>query len=192
MKRSDIPNLITFLRICLVPWVVLALLEEDYSLALLLYLVAGISDGLDGYIAKRYGYVSRLGSILDPLADKLLLVGTFLTLGWLGLLPVWLVGAVVLRDLLIVAGAAAYHIFIGRYEMAPTLISKLNTLMQIVLGLAVVMSQAWATIPQAFLQWIMFVVLGTTVVSGADYVWIWGRRALEARRAARAGRSACK
>ncbi|MFQ5487070.1 MAG: CDP-alcohol phosphatidyltransferase family protein [Gammaproteobacteria bacterium] len=182
MNRSDIPNIITFLRICLVLPVIAALVNQAFSLALLLYLVAGISDGLDGYIAKRYHYVTRLGSILDPLADKLLLVGTFVALAWLELLPWWLVLAVVLRDVLIVVGAAAYHIFIGRYEMEPTLISKLNTLVQIALGLAVVMSQSLIPLPAWLLDWMVFVVLGTTIVSGVDYVWTWGRRALEERR----------
>ncbi len=182
MRRSDIPNIITVLRICLVPPVVAALLQQEFSLALLLYLVAGISDGLDGYIAKRYHYESRLGSILDPLADKLLLVGTYLALTWLGLLPWWLVLAVVLRDLLIVAGAAAYHVFIGPYAMEPTLISKLNTVMQIALGLAVVAAHSLLPLPDWLLHWLVFATLGTTVVSGADYVWIWGRRALAARR----------
>jgi len=187
IRRADIPNLITLLRIGLVPPVIIALLNEAFSLALLLYLVAGISDGLDGYIAKRYGYVSRLGSILDPLADKLLLVGTFLALAWLELLPAWLVLTVVLRDILIVAGAAAYHVFIGRYDMAPTLISKLNTLMQIALGLAVVLAQSLVPLPAWLLDGLVFVVLGTTVASGADYVWTWGRRALAARQSRRHG-----
>ena len=90
MNRSDIPNIISMLRIILVIPTVMLLLNERYGQALILFAVAGASDGLDGYIAKRYHYVSRLGTILDPLADKLLLVCTYLALGWLGLLPAWL------------------------------------------------------------------------------------------------------
>jgi len=163
------------------------LLYEEFSYALLLYTVAGISDGLDGYIAKRYNYVSRLGSVLDPLADKLLLVSTFIALAWLGLLPAWLVIAVILRDLLIVIGAAAYYLLIGKYEMEPSLISKVNTFSQIVLGLAIVLSESLISLPQWLTVWLIFLVLGTTIVSGVDYVWIWGRRAYQVSRSGNGG-----
>lgn len=127
MTRADIPNIISVLRIGLVLPVVAALVHEQFTLALLLYTRRGLSDALDGYIAKRYHCASRLGSILDPLADKLLLVSTYVALAWLGLLPVWLVAAVAARDILILVGAVSYHLLIGEYEMKPTLISKLNT-----------------------------------------------------------------
>jgi len=184
VNYAEIPNIITLLRILLVVPIVTLLLHEEFSYALLLYTVAGISDGLDGYIAKRYNYVSRLGSVLDPLADKLLLVSTYITLAWLELLPLWLVMAVILRDLLIVAGAAAYFLLVGKYAMEPSLISKVNTFAQIILGLAVVLSQSLlGFLPSWLTDWLVLVVLGTTVVSGVDYVWTWGRRACQARRA---------
>ena len=183
MNRSDIPNIISILRIILVIPTVMLLLDERYGLALILFAVAGASDGLDGYIAKRYHYVSRLGTILDPLADKLLLVCTYLALGWLGLFPAWLVIAVIARDALIVSGGVAYHFLIGQYDMAPTLVSKLNTFSQIVLALAAVLSMS--VLPHAELQWfigwMIYVTLGTTVISGVDYVWTWGLRAYRAR-----------
>jgi len=182
VNRADIPNIITVLRIFLVVPIVMLLLHKEFSYALLLYAVAGISDGLDGYIAKRYNCVSRLGSVLDPLADKLLLVSTYIALAWLELLPAWLVVAVISRDLLIVIGGAAYHLLIGQYEMAPSLISKVNTFSQIVLGLAVVLSESLISLPQWLTSWLILLVLGTTVVSGVDYVWTWGRRAYQARR----------
>ena len=185
MTRADIPNIISVLRIGMVLPVVAALSNGEFVLALLLYTVAGVSDGIDGYIAKRFNYTSRLGSILDPLADKLLLVSTYLALAWLGLLPVWLVAAVVARDLLILAGAASYHLLIGEYEMAPTLVSKLNTVAQIVLGLAVVFSAGIYALPQVLLDGMIWLVLATTVVSGVDYVWTWGTRACRARTGSR-------
>jgi cardiolipin synthase len=181
VTRADIPNIISVLRIGLVLPVVAALLDQQFVLALLLYTVAGVSDGIDGYIAKRFNYISRLGSILDPLADKLLLVSTYVALAWLELLPLWLVIAVVVRDLLILAGAISYHMLIGEYEMAPTLVSKLNTLAQIVLGLAVVFSAGVYSLPAALLDGLVWLVLATTLVSGADYVWTWGSRACRAR-----------
>jgi cardiolipin synthase (CMP-forming) len=181
VTRADIPNLISVARIFLVLPTVMALLNEQFVLALLLYTIAGISDGLDGYIAKRYHYISRLGSILDPLADKLLLVATYIALAWLELLPVWLAAAVVARDLLILLGASLYHLLIGKYEMEPTLISKLNTVAQIMLGLLTVFAAGIYALPEQFMDWLVFFVFGTTVLSGLDYMWIWGKRAWRAR-----------
>jgi len=171
----------------MVPPVVVALAHEEFIIALLIYALAGFSDGLDGYIAKRYNYVSRLGSILDPLADKLLLVSTYVVLSWLGLLPVWLLVAVIGRDLLIVIGGAAYHVLIGQYEMAPTIISKVNTFMQIVLGLTLIFSAGIWTFPVALLEILVYVVFVCTVASGIDYVWTWSMRAHQARKLVRDG-----
>lgn len=182
MTPADIPNVITVLRILLVLPTVAALANGQYLLALLLFTVAGISDGLDGYIAKRFHYESRLGTILDPLADKLLLVATYVVLAWLELLPLWLTVAVVARDLLILAGAVSFHFLIGEYEMEPTVISKFNTLAQIVLGLSVVFSAGVYALPAAVIDWMVLLVLVTTVVSGVDYIWTWGVRAYRARR----------
>lgn len=177
MKKSDIPNVISIIRIGFVLPIVVALLHRQFALALLLFAVAGVSDGLDGYIAKRYHYESRLGSILDPLADKLLLVSTYIALGWLGQLPLWLVYTVVGRDFLILCGALAYHFLVGQYAMSPTLISKLNTFVQIVLGLAVVFSRGVYELPPNLLVTAVYVVFVTTLLSGMDYVWTWGVRA---------------
>ncbi len=181
MNLRGIPNIITILRILLVLPVVLALLNEHYGVALLLFAVAGASDGLDGYIAKRYDCASRLGSILDPLADKLLLVSTYISLAWLGLLPLWLVVIVLVRDVLIVVGGFAYHHMIGQYDMSPSFVSKLNTVSQILLGFLVVLSMSLLPLPELLIDGMIYFVLVTTLLSGADYVWTWGRRAVEAR-----------
>ena len=137
MKARDIPNVITAFRFLLVAPVVVLLLQERFTAALIVFGVAGFSDGLDGFLAKRYNWRSRLGGIMDPLADKLLLVSSFVTLGWLGLIPAWLVLLVILRDLVIVAGAAFYHLRIEQFEAEPSIASKLNTATQILLVLAV-------------------------------------------------------
>ena len=181
MTRADIPNLISLLRIVLVLPTVMALASEQYLFALVLFAVAGVSDGLDGYVAKRYHYESRLGTILDPLADKLLLVATYIVLAWNGLLPTWLMVTVVGRDLLILAGAGVYYLVVGAYEMAPTLISKFNTLTQILLGLLVVFSRGVYALPDQLIIGLIYLVLTTTIASGADYVWTWGSRALRAK-----------
>ena len=177
MKPSDIPNIITIFRFLLVPPVVLLLLSHRYGAALVVFGVAGFSDALDGFLAKRYGWSSRMGALMDPLADKLLLVSSFLTLGWLGWIPLWLVVLVVLRDLVIVIGAMIYHWCVEHFETAdPTLVSKLNTFAQIMLILAVMFSQSIQALPVLWLDALLYSVLATTVWSGLDYVWIWGRR----------------
>ncbi len=181
MTKKDIPNIISVLRIFLVVPVVLFLLDEEYAYALFLFFVAGISDGLDGFLAKRYGWTSRLGSILDPIADKLLLVCCYVTLGWLGHIPVWLVVAVITRDAVIVLGAVAFYLLIGRYEMAPSWASKVNTFAQIVLGLAVVTTLALFPVMPWVFDVLVYFVLITTILSGADYVWTWGVRAWRAK-----------
>lgn len=182
MKAHHIPNIISMLRILLVVPVVMYLLQERFVAALVLITVAGASDGLDGFLAKRYGWITWLGSILDPIADKLLLISCFVTLGWLDLLPMWLVIAVLARDAAILAGALAYHFLYGQYEMAPTTVSKLNTLMQIVLVLVVVFSLGVMAVPDWSLEALVYIVLTTTVISGVDYVWTWSQKAVQAHR----------
>ncbi len=177
MRLSDLPNIISVLRILLVAPVVYLLLDKQFSLALLLFSVAGVSDGLDGYLAKRNHWQSRLGSILDPLADKLLLVSSYIALAWLGLIPIWLVSGVLVRDLIIIIGAVAYHFMLGSYDMAPSFISKANTFMQIFLVLAVVFSYGIVALPGEFLLLLTYAVGVTTLVSGIHYMWVWGRRA---------------
>lgn len=180
MTRRDIPNIITLLRIVLVIPVIYLLLQREFSYALVLFFIAGLSDGLDGYLAKRNNWKTRLGSILDPLADKLLLVFAYLALGWLGEIPMWLVIAVMVRDVVIVVGAIAYHELVGEYDMVPSWISKTNTFFQILLILVVVFSLGAYRLPPWSIDSLIYVVLFTTVLSGINYIWVWGRRAVAA------------
>ncbi len=180
MKHSDIPNLITVLRILLVVPVIWLLLTQEYIWALFLFGVAGLSDGLDGFLAKRYGWVSHLGSLLDPIADKFLLISCYLVLGAQRLIPLWLVGLVIIRDMVIVTGATIYHFRIQQLvEGVPSLISKLNTLMQILLVIAIILHHGALALPAAALDGLVWMVGITTLWSGANYVWIWGRRAAQ-------------
>jgi cardiolipin synthase (CMP-forming) len=179
-----IPNAICVLRILLVAPSALALLAGRYQLTLLLFGVAAISDGLDGWLAKRFDWTSRLGKILDPIADKLLLVTLFLTLVWTGLVPLWLGIAVVARDVLIVGGAVAYRVLIGYVEGRPTPVSKLNTLLQLSFVLAVIAAAAWPAVPRPLVVAIGAATFVTTVVSGLDYVLTYARGAISASRAA--------
>lgn len=177
MKPRDIPNLITILRIMLVVPIIWVLAREQYGWALILFAVAGASDGIDGFLAKRYGWTSRLGSLLDPLADKLLQVSCFVVLAWLGHIPIWLVALIVLRDIVIVSGALAYHFRVGPFHAEPTLLSKFNTLAQIVLVLAVIVHAGVWPMPVWWIDTLVYIVLFSTVSSGVQYVVIWGRRA---------------
>jgi cardiolipin synthase len=177
VKASDIPNIITVFRFLLVPPLVLLLLQERFGLALLVFCIAGFSDALDGFLAKRFDWSSRLGALMDPLADKLLLVSSFITLGWLQRIPLWLVGVVILRDLVIVGGALVYNFRIERLEADPSMVSKLNTFTQIMLVLAVLFSQAIEGLPYLWMDVLLYCVLATTLWSGFDYVWRWSRRA---------------
>lgn len=177
MKPRDIPNIISFLRILLVIPIVVLLHRQEYGLVLVMFAVAGASDGLDGYLARRFDWRSKLGALLDPLGDKFLLVGVYLVFGWNELLPWWLVGLVILRDAVIVSGAIAYRQLCRELTMEPTLISKANTLLQIALGLLVIVAAMGAGVPSLLQQLMIGLVALTTLWSGIDYVWRWSMRA---------------
>jgi len=129
-----IPNLITILRFLLVPAVVLAMLQSHWEWAFFGFVAAGISDGVDGFIARQFNQRSRLGAYLDPMADKILLVSVFVVLGIGGQLPLWLVVAVVSRDALIICAVLMSTVIGHPVEMKPLLVSKANTAAQIVLA----------------------------------------------------------
>lgn len=178
MKPRDIPNLLTILRIFFAPVIVYFLLHQRFDEALILFALAGFSDGLDGFLAKHYGWQSRLGSLLDPLADKVLLVTAFVCLAWLGLIPWWLLALILLRDLVIVTGALVYHFRIEPLAAAaPSLISKLNTLLQILLVILVVCDAGPFALPDLLIEILIWATLVTTLASGIDYVVVWNRLA---------------
>ena len=171
---SNLPNAITLLRIALTPVFILLLKSEDYTAALAVFLLAGFSDGLDGYIAKRFNLITRLGGILDPLADKILLVSAYVMLSLLDHIPFWLVLSVVFRDLLIVGGYLVYTSLVGSVQMRPSRLSKLNTVMQVLLIIAVLVEQAALLDVADAVDALIYLVLLTTIASGVHYLWIWG------------------
>lgn len=162
----------------MVPPVVVLILAGEFGTALLLFFLAGASDGVDGFLAKRYGWQSELGALLDPAADKLLMVCSILALTAEGVLPAWLAAVIVLRDAIIVTGAAAYRHFIGRFQPSPSLISKLNTGVQILLILAALADRHWRL--GVDLTPLFLLALGTALASGAGYIVQWARRARQA------------
>ncbi len=171
-----LPNLICVLRMLLVVPIVLLLVNGQWQVTLLLIVLAGVSDGLDGFLAKRYGWQSRLGSMLDPAADKLLLVSLFATLTWLALVPAWLTALVVLRDVLISAFGLAYNALVEPLTAQPTIVSKLNTALQLAFVLAVITAQPFGWPPRLGLDVLGALVLTGCIVSGVDYILTWSRR----------------
>lgn len=172
-----VPNLITLVRLALVPLLAWLLLDQRYAAALAVFTVAALSDALDGFIARRYGFASTFGAALDPVADKLAMVVATVLLAWHGVLPLWLAIAIVLRDVVIVSGVIAYKVLIGPLEMRPTRLSKFNTTLEFA-ALLLTMAVAAAWIPAGLWLSALFVAVGVTVVlSGAQYVWIGGHKA---------------
>ena len=166
------------MRIILVAPIVWLLTQQEFTTALILFAVAGASDALDGFLARYFHWQSWWGSVLDPLADKLLQVSCYITLAWMGHIPYWLVTTIVLRDLVIVLGALVYHHRITAFEAEPSIISKLNTFTQIVLILMVVLHIGLYALPELLLQGMIYLVFFTTLYSGIDYVYRWTHRAV--------------
>jgi cardiolipin synthase len=173
-----LPNLITLARLLAVPVTVYLLLIGSYDLAFWLFIAAGLSDALDGIIAKRFDAISEVGAFLDPLADKALLVAVYVTLGYLEHIAVWLVILIVFRDLLIIGGAILFHTLTHSLRMEPLLVSKTNTLAQIVLICVVLAELGLEFSLLGVIDVMVYVVAATTFVSGAAYVIKWGRRAV--------------
>ena len=172
-----LPNLICVLRLALI-WPVLATLHAgQYLAALALFMAAAVSDGLDGYLAKRFRWTSELGKFLDPLADKLLLVAVFIECAWLELVPWWLTAAVVARDVLIGLGALTFRLWFGPLRGRPTLLSKVNTGAQLLYVMLVLLSAAERLPPHEVLDAAALVTFATTVISGLHYVATFSRRA---------------
>jgi cardiolipin synthase len=177
-----LPNALTVLRFILIPVLVALLLRDRFEAAFAVFAVSALSDLADGVVARRWNLRTRFGAIADPLADKLTMLSVALALAAQSLIPLWLVLAIVARDALIVGGAVAYHYVVGRYDMAPSRLSKLNTAVQFAALSAVLADGAGVIELSVWLPGLFALLLVTIVASGAQYVWVWGRRALLARR----------
>lgn len=186
MILKYIPNILTISRLILiVPFLVL-LINYEYVNAFYIYLFAGITDALDGWIARAFNSQTVVGTYIDPLADKLLITSSFITLGFLGKLPWWLVGLVCLRDLTIFCGFIAWIWFIQRkLEISPTMLSKVNTTLQLSLVTLCLFELAFFTpLPYLFESLVVLTTI-TTVLSYFDYVWTWGKKACSSKNLAK-------
>jgi cardiolipin synthase len=177
VKPTWIPNALTLARIALVGPILWCLAEGWLLAGGALFAVAGVTDALDGWLARRLDARSALGAALDPLADKMLLVGTFVLLAWQGVLPVWLAGLVVARDLAILLGAAVVRLRWGAFAPRPSRLSKANTAAQVAL---VVVALGQPLLPveigAAVLSGLVVTVTLTTLGSGLGYAWTaWHR-----------------
>jgi len=174
-RLAHLPNILTLLRIAASPVLILLLKNDQYSAALWVCALAGISDALDGYLAKTFRCETRIGAILDPIADKVLIASVVVMLAMNGVLPFWLLLVIVFRDLLIVGGWMLLTMLNMEVTMRPTFISKTNTVFQILLLLGLIVEQSGVLPVADFIIYaLMTIVVVTTVLSGLHYVWIWG------------------
>lgn len=173
MLPKHIPNLITALRIVAVAPICWLLWHDQYAMALVGLVLAGLSDAVDGFLARRYGWLSELGGFLDPLADKLLIVAITLLFGFKGYLPLWLVVLVIGRDVLILGGALVYRWVTGGLEMRPLLVSKVNTVLQILLLAVTLVNIGFYALPDWVNDGFQWAVAVLTFLSGGAYVFWW-------------------
>jgi len=178
MILRHLPNIICIARIALIWPIVVALKNGNFGLAMGVFAFTAVSDGLDGFLAKRFHWTSELGKLLDPAADKLLLVSVFVSATWLGMVPPWLTAAAVARDAMIALGAIAFRVWFGPLHGHPRVLSKLNTGMQLAYLLAVMSRAAFRFPGASALAALAVATLLTTIVSGVDYISAFTRRAL--------------
>ena len=160
-----IPNTITILRIFVVPIIIYLLLQKSFGTSFWVIFVAGLSDGLDGYVAKRFNAVTRLGTYLDPIADKILLVAVFGCLGYIGIIPIWVVYLLIMRDFLILCGVAIMIFVEVDCNVEPIASSKLNTFLQIVLIMSCLGQASMYFDMENLIVLLNYVVALTTIVS---------------------------
>ena len=171
-----IPNILCVCRILLVLPLLMLMLNAEYMWAFVVFAIAGITDGLDGFLARRFNWRSQLGAILDPIADKFLMVSSFLVLASTGLVPVWLALLVIGRDIIIVTGVVCYRILVGPVIADASLVSKVNTALQLVFVLLVLANAGIGTPRDLWVTFIGAIVAATTLISGLDYIRVGAQR----------------
>ncbi|MBF0435958.1 MAG: CDP-diacylglycerol--glycerol-3-phosphate 3-phosphatidyltransferase [Magnetococcales bacterium] len=174
----NIPNFLSFVRIFSVPVFIWMVLNHHHSWGLILFITAAFTDALDGYLAKRLNQITEIGKFLDPIADKVLLISSFVTLTVNGLIPLWITLIVVTRDMVIIIGAVVFQVLTGSLKIEPLNISKINTLLQILFIIIVLFGDLFAQ-PSWVFNVILAMVTVTTILSGFSYIFIWTRKAVE-------------
>lgn len=176
MSVWTLPNIITFARILLVPFIVWQLLERQFEPAFWLFAAAALSDLVDGGLARLLNQRSEFGAWLDPIADKLVLMSTLLLLTWDGLLPLWFAVLILVRDAVVLGGAAAYRGLTGGLKVAPTWLGKTAVLLEFVLIGTVLAEAALQPGLSALLPVLFWLTAAMAAASGVQYVWLWSAK----------------
>lgn len=178
---DQIPNIISVLRLFLIVPVAYGVLYGHWEFVLIILVIGGLTDLLDGYLARRFQWTSRFGEIVDPIADKVTFGGTCVLLTLEGIWPVWLLSVVLAREGVILGGAVAYRLLFKRLDIEPTLLSKTNTIVLVSTIVLVVIAQInfkYQMMAVTMLDWVGYWLVALfSIASGLDYVRLWGRRA---------------
>jgi len=178
MMLRYIPNALTLIRLGLIAPFLMCLYRLEYVNAFYIFLLAGFTDGLDGWLARHFHWKSLFGSFTDPLADKLLIASSFISLAIIGILPWWLVLLVFSRDLTISFGVLAWYWLVQRrLDFKPTMLSKVNTFLQLALLTLCLFELAYFKFAPYLIETLIFLTTITTASTYIDYVWTWGKRA---------------
>lgn len=175
----NVPNVLTTLRVLAAPVLAYSLLRGHFELALYTFIIAAVTDALDGWIARHFHLMTHYGAVMDPLADKLITLVCVVLLTWLGIVPLWLTLAMVVRDTVIVSGAFAYHRLFGEVEIRPTWLGKLHTALAFTLFTVVLANAALLIDVSDWLRPLFLLVLATTLASMVQYVVLWARKAVK-------------
>ena len=173
----NIPNILTLSRIVITPVIVYAILSGEALMALILMIAAGITDMLDGAIARYFDQRTTVGAYLDPLADKLMLISMFVTLFIIGEVPLFLFLAVIFRDVIIVVGAMAYEMVTHSLKMEPSMASKATTFMQIIYVVTLLLHMAYP-LGEPWIEVVTWSTFAVTCISGLHYLLVWTRKAV--------------
>lgn len=176
-KAFNLPNAITGIRLMGVPATIWFMLENQWAAATWVFVIAAVTDGLDGFIARKFNQTTAIGAALDTVTDKALCLSVLMVLTSFELVPVWVALAIVIRDAVIVVGALAYRGMAGHLEIQPTLLGKTNTVGEFAMLALVLGHQAGIVPGEDWVRPMFWLVFATTVASGMQYVWIWGNKA---------------
>lgn len=177
MVLKYIPNIITFIRLLAIPPAIYFLWLSDFNTALIIFAFAGVSDGVDGFLARRYGWETHWGAVMDPIADKTLLVLVGAMLAFKGLLPVWLFVLMMGRDVILLSGSALYRLKFGPFQVQPSLWGKFSTFVQITLLIVLMAHVAYGVLSVWQVDFLIYLCAFATLVSGIQYVWVWAHKA---------------
>ena len=178
MALKYLPNLFTMARFFLIVPFLVFFCQKNYTYALYMIVLAGFTDALDGWCARQFDWQSALGSVLDPIADKLLIVTSFIALAWINQMPVWLIELVLFRDMSILMGVFAWYYVMRRgLEFKPSWLSKINTVIELLLVSYCLFELAFFHVSTPLKLCLIGVVALTTTVSYIEYMWMWAKKA---------------